>query len=194
MSNESLNELYIEMESCNSCILRSGCSQVITAIGQKNNPALLIIGEAPNQEEDAMGISLEGRTGQVLREAIKETGILNKSNTLISNVIKCRPPKNKFPKDESPSICTSLWLFKEIEEANPKRMLLLGSNALKYVAGLKGITAHRGQWLKVRGIRTMATFHPSYVLRCDSDGKMIIRQTFEEDMLDVAEEIKQCLI
>lgn len=184
-----LDSLYEEMKSCSACKLRAGCSQVVTSIGQTSAPILLAIGEAPGGDEDAEGVPFVGRAGRVLREALRETGILNKGNTLVTNVLHCRPPKNKFPTDESPSICVGRWLSREIELAAPQRMLLLGAKPLFYVAGLSGIKANRGRWMNVRGIRTMATYHPSYVLRSEREGKMDARRAFEDDIGEVAGEV-----
>lgn len=184
-----LSDLYKEMLDCQACKLRGACLRVVPATGQMEDPLLMIVGEAPGQDEDEQGVPFVGKAGQILRRALRETGILNKSNTIITNTVKCRPPKNNFPKDDSASICTTKWLSKEIEQAAPKRMLLLGNVPLKYVASMSGITKMRGQWLNIRGIRTMATYHPSYVSRCDGDGRLDIRRDFERDIQDVADEI-----
>jgi DNA polymerase len=187
----ALDKLYEDMKKCKSCGLRESCSQVVTAVGQTESPLLLLVGESPGQEEDTLGEPFVGKAGQLLREVIRETKVLNKNNTLISNTIHCRPPKNKFPSDEVASTCVSAWLLKEIELAKPERMLLIGSKALWYVARMEGITACRGKWYDIRGIRTMATFHPSYVLRCEGEGKTQIRKLMEQDIGDVAEEVQK---
>jgi DNA polymerase len=187
----ALDKLYEDMKKCKSCGLREGCSQVVTAVGQTESPLLLLVGESPGQEEDTLGEPFVGKAGQLLREIIRETRVLNKNNTLISNTIHCRPPKNKFPPDEMASVCVSTWLLKEIELAKPERMLLIGAKALWYVARMEGITACRGKWYDIRGIRTMATFHPSYVLRCEGEGKTQIRKLMEQDIGDVAEEVQK---
>lgn len=189
----SLAELYEQKKLCQACVLRSACQQVVVGTGQYENPTLMVVGEAPGSDEDIQGEPFVGRAGQLLREALRETSILNRRNTLISNTLGCRPPKNKFPTDDSPSICVSKWLMNEINEAKPQRMLLLGGQALKYVAGLEGITACRGQWYNVMGVRTMATYHPSYVLRCDDDGRLNVRKDFEGDIAAVAEEVAELL-
>jgi len=186
----SFTDLVKEMKNCSACKMRAGCIQVVTPTGQFDNPLLLCIGECPGEEEDEKGIPFIGKAGQCLRDVLRNTKILNQNNTSISNVLSCRPPGNKFPKDDCPNICVAKWLWKEIELLAPKRMLLLGGVPLKYVAGLDGITANRGKWYNVRGIRTMATYHPSYVLRCDNEiGGEVKRQAFEGDIAEVAAEI-----
>ena len=188
-----LTELYKEKVKCNACRLRTGCIQVVPGTGCMENPILMIVGEGPGSDEDETGEPFCGPCGQVLREIIRTTKVINKTNTLISNVLGCRPAKNKFPVDDCPNICVSKWLWKEIELAAPKRMLLLGNTPLKYVAGLTGITAQRGKYFNIRGIRTLATYHPSYILRTDQAGMLQHRETFEADIMDVAREVKKLL-
>lgn len=188
-----LDALYEKMLSCQSCGLRKGCLQVVPGTGCTENPVLMVVGEAPGEQEDEEGEPFVGAAGQLLRDVLRATKVLNRTNTLISNVLKCRPPKNKFPKDDKPEICMSNWLWKEIELAKPQRMLLVGGVPLEYVAGLEGITSNRGTWLNIKGIRTLATFHPSYILRTDRDGMMHHRATFEADIKKVADEVVEIL-
>lgn len=188
-----MEELCRQMKECHACKLRAGCTQVVCPIGNLMDPKLLIIGEGPGQSEDEEGEPFCGTAGRVLRDVLRRTKILNRTNTAISNVIHCRPPKNKFPTDEIPSICIAQWLSREIEILKPERMLLLGGQALKHVAGMDKITSCRGGWYQVRGIRTMATYHPSYVMRCDNEGDMMVRSMFERDIAEVAEEVRQLL-
>lgn len=187
----SLEELYAEMKNCNACKLRSGCIQVVPSTGNTKDPILMIIGECPGADEDEAGEPFIGKAGETLRHVIRMTKIINKKNTLITNTMHCRPPANKFPTDESPLVCIGKWLNREIEISKPKRMLLLGSTPLKYVAGLKGITQMRGQWLNIKNIRTMATYHPSYVMRKDNMGDVATRRDFENDIFAIANEVKE---
>lgn len=188
-----LENIYEDMLSCNACKMRAGCTKVVPATGKMDSPILMVVGEAPGQEEDDAGEPFVGRAGQALRKAIRDTKVLNRTNTIITNVLKCRPPGNRFPTDESASICVGKWLSREIELAKPKRLLLLGNVPLKYVASMSGITMHRGKWVEAMGIRSMPTYHPSYVLRQDGQGDMQTRALWERDIEEMAEEVKQIL-
>jgi uracil-DNA glycosylase family 4 len=193
MKIEEAQKLYSEMKSCSACAMRQGCTQVVTYDGfLDDTPLLLIVGETPRKEEDERGTPFVGDCGILLREALRATKILKKNNTVMTNMVKCRPPGDKFPSDKNiPRLCISKWLDKEITAIEPKRMLLLGSMPLLFVAGLKGISKARGNWLTVKGVRTMATFHPSYVIRQMSEGDLETRQSFFDDIKMVAEEIAQ---
>jgi len=193
MRLEEAQRLYAEMKKCNACVMRKGCQQVVTHDGfLDDTPLLLIVGEAPGVDEDTQGIPFVGDCGQLLREALRATKSLNKNNTIISNTLKCRPIGNKFPKvKEIPRLCVATWLDKEIELIEPKRMLLLGNVPLQYVAGFTGITRARGKWLTIKGIRTMATYHPSFVLRRMGAGDLQERQDFFDDIMLVAKEVER---
>lgn len=186
-----LDELYKAKIHCNSCKLRKGCMQVVPGIGCRDNPILIIIGDGPDKTDDEEGEPFIGPAGECLRTVLRATKIITRSNTLLTNVLGCRPPKNKFPSDDPPDICVSRWLSEEIRLAKPQRMLLLGGTPLRYVADMDGITKARGQWYTVRGIRTMATYHPSFVLRKDKEGMMNVRAEFERDIHEVAREIAE---
>ncbi len=186
----SLQQLYEKMKDCKACKVRSGCFQVVGGAGQMERPKLLIIGEAPSKDDDNTGEPLSGGEGECLRDALRTTKILNKMNTLYTNVLKCAPT-DKFPKGDPAMICTMLWLSKEIELAQPKRMILLGNTPLKYVAGMEKVTTCRGNWYDVKGIRTMVTYHPRFVMREDARGDMHARQCFEQDIMEVAKEVAE---
>ena len=182
--------IWDEMKSCNACKLRGQCNQVVLPCGNRENPILMAIGECPNNAEDEQGFPFVGRSGECLRTAFRQTG-LNRTNTIISYIIKCKPPGNKFPKDDCPDICVSKWLSEEIKLLQPKILLLIGSSALKYVAELEGITNLRGQWITVKGIRVLATYHPSYVLRKENEGYLSFKDVFMNDVVKVSEEVKK---
>lgn len=183
------DQFLLDMRDCAACGLRDSCSQVVLPAGNVEDPALLIVGEAPGADEDQQGEPFVGDCGLILRQVLRSTKSINRLTTCITNVVNCRPPRNKFPKDETPQVCRSKWLYPIIERLAPQRMLLLGNVPLKYVAGTTGITKLRGQWIEARGIRTLATFHPSYILRKDRAGDIDGRRLWESDIMEMAKEV-----
>jgi uracil-DNA glycosylase family 4 len=184
-------QFYEEMKKCSLCKLRQTCTQVVPAIGNIDNPKLMVVGECPGEKEDEQGEPFVGKAGIALRQALRDTKIINQNNTVITNTVKCRPPNNKFPHKDISSICFSRWLKQEIALIKPKKMLLLGNVPLGHILGLSKITDCRGTWYNYEGIRTMATFHPSYICRQDTQGDMDTRDKWERDIMVVAEEIKK---
>jgi uracil-DNA glycosylase len=147
-----------------------------------------------------------GKAGQKLRDELRKHSAFTRRNTLISNVLACRPLNNIFPKNgtgehfkidgskhckarELVNFCATKWLRREISIVQPKVIITLGSQALDYVRGDRGITSHRGTWkfLPVFQAWSMATYHPSYVIRCLNDTtKEHIPYQFSEDITKIA--------
>ena len=92
----------------------------------------MIIGEAPGAEEDKAGLCFVGRAGKMLDKVMAEAGIDTNRDTLIANVMKCRPPGNRIPlRDEVEKCLPALW--RQVELLRPAILVLLGRTALKHV-------------------------------------------------------------
>jgi len=181
-----------DKEACRQCSVGMVYGKVVLSSGCKENPKVIVVGEAPGKDEVEQGEPFVGKAGKLLRLVLGECGF-RKTNSLISNIIPCRPENNKFPQDASlVKACSNKWLVNEILLTKPSQLLLLGSQPLKYVLGLSGITKLRGKWYDFSAgldepIKCMPTFHPSYVLRKKyMSGGKAIRQSFEEDIKTVA--------
>lgn len=178
-------------ELCRECPIGKVYDRVVLSDGCHNFPSVIIFGEAPGKEELVEGRPFVGKAGKILRSVLEKYGY-NDSNSIISNVIPCRPENNKFPSDSNlVKECVNRWLKKEIELLKPSYMLLLGAQPLKYILNMSGITKVRGSWYNVpwdSNIQCMPTFHPSYVARKQymKEGKDI-QAYFEQDIKTVAE-------
>ena len=92
----------------------------------------MIIGEAPGAEEDKAGLCFVGRAGKMLDKVMAAEGIDTNRDTLIANVMKCRPPGNRIPlKGEVEKCLPALW--RQMELVRPAILVLLGRTALKHV-------------------------------------------------------------
>ena len=180
-------------KQCRSCSIGLIYDQVVLSEGNKDNPSVVIIGESPGATEIHLKRPFVGKAGKLLRRTLKESG-LNRTNTLITNTIPCRPENNKFPKDtELVCRCRNIWLQEELRLLSPKVALLLGNIPLQYTIGLRGITRLRGNIYQKRlrinrhKMILIPTYHPSYVLRKEhmDDGKRIMSQ-FQEDIRKAA--------
>ena len=125
----------------------------------------MLIGEAPGAREDALGQPFVGRSGQLLDRLLLEVGLNPESDLYICNAVKCRPPQNRRPKRAELTACRP-WLNRQIDQVNPRVIVLLGATAVESLLGIKGgMTQLRGQWLSWDGRDVMPIFHPSYLLR-----------------------------
>lgn len=193
-------------DACRDCSIYDNYKQVAQSEGNAKNPTFMFIGEALGKEEALAARPFVGRAGKRLRSELRKHRAFNRQNTLISNLIPCRPMDNKFPKDtdmfrlnrggwskcSGKSLvehCRDTWLDKEIKIVKPKIIVTLGAQALRYVLGRTGITDNRGDWIFVNRYRAYAIpiFHPSYVLRCEnSKDKYFIGDLFNKDIAMIA--------
>ena len=88
----------------------------------------MIIGEAPGETEDIKGQPFIGRSGQLLSTLLKKATLNQEKDTFITNIIKCRPPKENPKKRHEISQCNA-YLIRQIQLIQPKLLLLLGSQA-----------------------------------------------------------------
>ena len=153
-----------DCEQCTGCDLALTRERVVISRGAATAP-LMLIGEAPGAREDALGQPFVGRSGQLLDRLLLEVGLNPESDLYICNAVKCRPPQNRRPKRAELTACRP-WLDRQIDQVNPRVIVLLGATAVESLLGIKGgMTQLRGQWLSWDGRDVMPIFHPSYLLR-----------------------------
>jgi DNA polymerase len=143
-------------------------SRTHTVPGEGNPEARLVfIGEAPGAEEDRTGRPFVGRAGQLLNDMIGKGMGLAREDVFIANTLKCRPPANRVPLPDELANCRE-YLDRQLELIRPEFLCLLGKTAALALLDLPPATTMgglRGKWFTYRGIRTMVTFHPAYLLR-----------------------------
>ena len=153
-----------DCEQCTGCDLALTRERVVISRGAATAP-LMLIGEAPGAREDALGQPFVGRSGQLLDRLLQDVGLNPESDLYICNAVKCRPPQNRRPKRAELTACRP-WLDHQIDQVNPRVIVLLGATAVESLLGIKGgMTQLRGQWLSWDGRDVMPIFHPSYLLR-----------------------------
>lgn len=125
---------------------------------------LLLIGEAPGEQEAESGRPFVGNAGRLLNRYLDKAGILREL-VYVTNVIKVRPPGNRTPRKSEVNVALP-YLLRQIELIHPAFIVCLGSIAVQAVIDPKAkITEIRGQWQEIDGIQVMPTYHPSAVFR-----------------------------
>ncbi len=156
-------KLSQQISDCAACALCEGCTQKIPGQGDPSAP-LMLIGEAPGEQEDRQGLAFVGAAGQLLTKMLEAIQITRES-VYICNTVKCRPPNNRTPLPEETAACEP-FLLAQWALVSPKVVLLLGSTAVRCVLGESyRITRCRGQWFERNGVAIMATYHPAALLR-----------------------------
>lgn len=134
---------------------------------------VLFIGEAPGKHEDTQGKPFVGGSGGLLRKTIASATSLRETDYGFSNIVSCRPPRNRPPNNTEVQSC-SPKLLREIAARKPELVVVLGNTALQFLTGQSGITMLNGRLLKcIRpefpDLKVLACLHPAYVLRFDHE-------------------------
>ena len=94
---------------------------------------IMIIGEAPGETEDKVGMPFMGVSGKVLDTYLDLYDLTHLS--YVTNIVKCRPEKNRTPTSEEIENCAP-YLKTQIKALKPKVIITLGKSAM---AGLQTI-------------------------------------------------------
>jgi len=113
--------------------------------GHHDHPDIMLIGEAPGEQETLQRRPFVGKAGKNLDGFLEVVG-LQREEIYISNVVKVRPTKtsekgrvsNRPPNREELALFTP-YLYEEILLVEPKLIVTLGNVALKALAGSKAV-------------------------------------------------------
>ncbi|MDA2947123.1 MAG: uracil-DNA glycosylase [Actinomycetota bacterium] len=180
--------LQNECSTCVKCSLSATRNNVVFGRGNPNSK-LFVIGEGPGQQEDEQGLAFVGRAGKMLDSAFFSVGIDTNEDCYISNIVKCRPPKNRKPLVNEVKECIP-WLNEQIELIKPKVIVLAGSTAVQSYLNIdEPISKLRGKWIVRDDIKYMPIFHPSYLLRNPSKEKGKPKWLTWQDLKKVKKEV-----
>ncbi len=155
---EEIENIKETISKCERCDLSNNRKNTVPGEGSKDAD-IMIIGEAPGKKEDETGRPFVGRAGKVLTEALEKAGI-KRSDVFITNVVKCRPPKNRNPKKDEIKKCRG-YLEDQLETIEPNIIVPLGNSALKTLLGQQRISEKRGEIFEKDGRKYMPTYHPA---------------------------------
>lgn len=160
-----LAALAAEVATCERCP-HLAATRTQTVFGSGSPTArLMFIGEAPGAEEDRTGRPFVGRAGQLLTDMITKGMGLARDDVYIANILKSRPPENRDPLPEEVAHCLP-FLERQIAIVRPEVLCLLGRIASQSLLETAlPMSRLRGKWHRYRGILTLVTYHPSYLLR-----------------------------
>ncbi len=187
-----LAALRVEAAQCLKCE-QLAQSRFSVVFGEGNPEAeLMLVGEAPGEDEDMKGLPFVGAAGELLSKMLETMG-LSREQVYIANVLKCRPdvpagvPGNRKPTLEEMDRCLP-FLRKQIGVIRPRVMVALGATAMQGLFGRTEPMARlRAQWHDFHGIPVMATYHPSYLLRNQA---LAEKRKVWEDLLQVMERLE----
>ena len=171
---EKLSKLKKKIQLIKNCDLKKSATNIVFGDGNIN-AQLMIVGEGPGANEDALGKPFIGRAGKLLDKMLAAIK-LDRTKVYITNVVNYRPPENRKPTDVE---ITRYFPFLEshIEIINPKILLLLGSTALNTLIGDDVVISQaRGKWIQkeIGKIKpwVISSFHPAFLMRQPEQKKL----------------------
>ena len=181
MDWEQLEHTCLNCTRCGLCQTRN---HVVFGVGPRDAD-VMFIGEGPGEQEDLQGEPFVGAAGKLLDDMLSIID-LSRKTCYIANIVKCRPPKNRDPKEEEQDACIE-YLRNQVSLIRPKIIVCLGRiSAMRLIRGDYRITREHGQWVKKGDIWMTAIYHPSALLR-DLNKRP---ETFD-DLLSLREKIKE---
>jgi uracil-DNA glycosylase family 4 len=162
----SAKQLFSTMQCCTRCELALGRTQVVLGTGSVT-ASLMFVGEAPGEKEDAAGRPFVGNAGRLLDRLLEEVGI-GRSDVFITNIVACRPPRNRTPKVKEVK-AHAPWLDEQLRLVKPEVVVTLGRVALTYFVPKAKVGESRGKSRRLerngQPFVLLPTFHPAAVLR-----------------------------
>lgn len=154
--------------NCQKCPLSKSRTHIVVDRGNSQS-GILVIGEAPGENEDLQAKAFVGKAGKLFDKIMESVGLNTNKDMLICNVLKCRPPENRTPYKEEVDVCMP-FLKRQIELVHPKVIILLGATALKHLDPTKknfSMEQEAGKFFKLADfpqVVFMVLYHPAALL------------------------------
>lgn len=177
-----LNDLYKKVKSDPRCRALGSLRETVVFACGNTNARLMLIGEAPGAEEERLKEPFVGPAGQLLDKILQGMGF-KREDVYISNIVKFRPQVggsqnqgngNRKPNQEEIKACLK-YIMAEIDVVQPDVIVALGGTAANaLLGGNTPVGKLRMQSHSLKGIPLVVTYHPSYLLHCEtsSPGKL----------------------
>jgi len=137
---------------------------------------VVFVGEAPGAEEDRTGVPFVGRSGRELDRAVSRLG-LSEDEFGVLNVLKCRPPGNRF--DLSAARTCRPYLDRQLALLRPQVIVTLGARALTAIdPAAPRMLAAAGRPRPGAALPHFPLIHPAAALRSRR-----LRERWESDVL-----------
>ena len=164
---QEIENIIEQVKNCKKCELCKSRTNPVPGDGALNTE-IMFIGEAPGYNEDLQGTPFVGKAGKILDDLLSSVG-LQRQDIYISNILKCRPPKNRNPQKTEIEACTD-YLNRQIEIIQPKIIIPLGNFASSFIFERYGleydkISKIHGKMFKVNTLfgelKIIPMYHPA---------------------------------
>lgn len=167
--NKAIAGLQQAVSNCKRCDLWKTRNNSVFGEGNPN-AKILFVGEAPGFNEDRQGKPFVGKAGAIFNQLLDSVG-LKRQNIYITNVLKCRPPKNRNPFPNEIKAC-SLYINSQIETIKPEKICCLGNFSASFIMKKFGLQDKLAGISKIHGttftvstltgtIKIIPLYHPA---------------------------------
>lgn len=171
LKSEALQILGQKISECRLCqelveYREANGYKTVPGVGHPN-ANVMVIGEAPGENEALEGEPFVGKAGKLLTNILEAAG-MKREEVFIANILKCRPPGNRDPKPEEAANCRK-YLDLQIKCVDPEWILCFGKISSVFLLGhdpeATTIGSLRRKIHEYNGKKVICTYHPSYLLR-----------------------------
>lgn len=159
----TLEEARAAAAACARCGIAQRRTNSVFGVG---NPEadLVVVGEAPGEQEDLRGEPFVGPAGQLLDKMLAAIGFA-RDDVYICNTLKCRPTNNRNPAPDELANCRP-FLDAQLQLLRPRLLLALGLVAGKALLGRDAtLSSLRGKEFTYAGLPLRISYHPAALLR-----------------------------
>lgn len=172
---QSLDELKEALAAFEGCALKKTATNLVFGMGSRQ-ARIMLVGEAPGENEDRQGLPFVGPAGQLLDRMLGAIGLDRHADdpakaVYITNMLPWRPPGNRSPTDSEIAACMP-FMVRHIELMAPDILIFAGGISAKAMLNrTEGITRLRGRWFDYgsaglkKSVAAMPMLHPAYLLR-----------------------------
>lgn len=174
---------------CGACGLYKHCESPKMPVSGEGRMGILIVGEAPGENEDRENTQFIGKAGQELKGHLKAVGVRMRRDCWLTNSLICRPEDNRTPTEKEINYCRPN-LIRTIRELNPRIIIPVGDAACRSVIGFAWDGKYEGlaRWVGWRipsrkpNCWICPTWHPSYVMRCAEARQPVVPLLFRKHL------------
>lgn len=150
---------------------------------------VMMIGEAPGEQETLLGRPFVGKAGKNLDQFLETAG-MDRRQLYVTNTVKFRPTRlspagrvvNRPPTQEEVQLFLP-WLRKEIELVDPACIITLGNVPLKALMGRRAVIGElHGAFTAAEGRRVYPMYHPASLIYNPA-----LKAVYREDIVRFAE-------
>lgn len=149
--------------SCTSCPLSQTRHNVVFGVGPQD-AEVMFVGEGPGENEDLQGEPFVGAAGKFLDEMLSIID-LGRENCYITNIVKCRPPRNRDPMQTEQDACIGFRVRRPKPHPAEDHRLPWPHRRMRLIRPDFKISCEHGQFTEKGGILFTALYHPSALLR-----------------------------